>query len=97
VVFEKASEIKADDMVATRWVPWFLWPLAGPTVGLMAVSLIHLSDGAMQLTRSRHGKAGQWRSGLNCMLISVALAQLAAPADVKKDIATVARCMEAPW
>ena len=33
--------------------------------------------------------------GIDCMLISVALAQLTSPPEVKKDIAIVARCMEA--
>jgi hypothetical protein len=33
--------------------------------------------------------------GIDCMLISVALALLTSPPDVKKDIAIVARCMEA--
>jgi hypothetical protein len=32
--------------------------------------------------------------GTDCMLISVALAQLTAPPDVKRDIAIVPRCME---
>ncbi len=31
-------------------LPWSVWPLAGTTVGLMAVSLTHLSDGVTQLT-----------------------------------------------
>jgi hypothetical protein len=33
--------------------------------------------------------------GIDCMLISVALAQLTAPTDVKRDIRTVASIMEA--
>jgi hypothetical protein len=33
--------------------------------------------------------------GIDCMLISVALAQLTAPADVERDIAIVARCTQA--
>jgi hypothetical protein len=32
---------------------------------------------------------------IDCMLISVALAQLTSPPDVKRDIAIVARCLEA--
>ena len=48
-LYEKPSAIKADD-TALRWVPWSVWPLAGTTVGLMAVSLTLLSDGVSQLT-----------------------------------------------
>ena len=34
-------------------------------------------------------------AGIDCLLVSVALAQLTAAPDVKRDIAIVARCMEA--
>jgi hypothetical protein len=57
------------------------------------LSLINFED-----FRVRVG-AGVWQSwamavGIDCMLISVALAQLTAPPAVKRDIALVARCME---
>jgi hypothetical protein len=73
---------------------WSVWPLAGTTVGLMAVSLTHLSDGVMQLAAIPVWQSWAMAIGIDCMLISVALAQLTAPPDVKKDIATVAHCME---
>jgi hypothetical protein len=76
-------------------VPWSVWPLAGTTVGLMAVSLTHLSDGVTQLTAIPSWQAWAMAVGIDCMLISVAMAQLTAPAHVKRDIAIVARCMEA--
>jgi hypothetical protein len=75
-------------------VPWAVWPLAGTTVGLMAVSLTHLSDGVTQLTTIPSWQAWAMAVGIDCMLISVALAQLTSPPDVKRDIAIVARCME---
>jgi hypothetical protein len=97
-----ANQIKADDMVrhaplpaTVHRVPWSVWPLAGTTVGLMAVSLTHLSDGVTQLTAIPSWQAWAMAIGIDCMLISVALAQLTSPPDVKKDIAIVARCMEA--
>jgi hypothetical protein len=65
------------------------------TVGLMAVSLTHLSDGVTQLTAIPSWQAWAMAIGIDCMLISVALAQLTSPPDVKRDIALVARCMEA--
>jgi hypothetical protein len=80
---------------ARTCVPWSVWPLAGTTVGLMAVSLTHLSDGVTQLTAIPPWQAWAMAVGIDCMLISVALAQLTAPPDVKRDIAIVARCMEA--
>lgn len=106
---KKQSEIKADrDMVgiptpvpasipdvAPRGLPWSVWPLAFTTVGLMAVSLTHLSDGVTQLTAIPSWQAWAMAIGIDCMLISVALAQLTAPVDVKKDIAVVAHAMEA--
>jgi hypothetical protein len=76
-------------------VPWSVWPLAGTTVGLMAVSLTHLSDGVTQLTAIPSWQAWAMAVGIDCMLISVALAQLTAAPDVKRDINLVARCMEA--
>ena len=97
---EKPNEIKAGDTVApaldvSHRVPWSVWPLTGTTVGLMAVSLTHLSDGVTQLTAIPSWQAWAMAVGIDCMLISVALAQLTAPADVKRDINLVARCMEA--
>ena len=97
---EKPSEIIADDAVAPALdasyrLPWSVWPLAGTTVGLMAVSLTHLSDGVTQLTAIPSWQAWAMAVGIDCMLISVALAQLTSPPDVKRDIAIVARCMEA--
>jgi hypothetical protein len=97
---EKPNEVKADDTVApaldvSHRVPWSVWPLAGTTVGLMAVSLTHLSDGVTQLTAIPSWQAWAMAVGIDCMLISVALAQLTSPPDVKPDIAIVARCMEA--
>jgi hypothetical protein len=96
------NEIKPDDTVrhaptpaVSHGVPWSVWPLAGTTVGLMAVSLTHLSDGVTQLTAIPSWQAWAMAIGIDCMLISVALAQLTSPPDVKKDIAIVARCMEA--
>jgi hypothetical protein len=80
---------------AGEYMPWSVWPLAGTTVGLMAVSLTHLSDGVTQLTAIPSWQAWAMAVGIDCMLISVALAQLTAPPDVKRDIAIVARCMEA--
>ena len=76
-------------------LPWSIWPLAGTTVGLMAVSLTHLSDGVTQLTAIPEWQAWAMAIGIDCMLISVALAQLTALPDVKKDIAVVAHIMEA--
>jgi hypothetical protein len=76
-------------------MPWSVWPLAATTVGLMAVSLTHLSDGVMQLTAIPEWQSWAMAIGIDCMLISVALAQLTAPSDVKRDIAVVAHCMEA--
>jgi hypothetical protein len=61
----------------------------------MAVSLTHLSDGVTQLTAIPSWQAWAMAVGIDCMLISVALAQLTSPPDVKRDIAIVARCMEA--
>jgi hypothetical protein len=75
--------------------PWSVWPLAGTTIGLMGVSLTHLSDGMMQLTAIPTWQGWAMAIGIDCLLVSVALAQLTASPDVKKDIAIVARCMEA--
>jgi hypothetical protein len=101
------NEIKADDTVAmpsapagsvsdalASRVPWSVWPLAGTTVGLMAVSLTHLSDGVEQLTAIPAWQAWAMAAGIDCMLISVALAMLTATAEVKRDIAKVAHCLE---
>lgn len=79
----------------TMTVPWSVWPLAGTTVGLMAVSMTHLSDGVTQLTSIPEWQAWAMAIGIDAMLISVALAQLTASPEVKKDIALVARIMEA--
>ena len=76
--------------VALPGVPWSVNPLAGTTVGLMAVSLTHLSDGVTQLTAIPEWQSWAMAMGIDCMLISVALAQLTAPPDVKRDIAVVA-------
>ncbi len=76
-------------------LPWSVWPLAGTTVGLMAVSLTHLSDGVTQLTAIPEWQSWAMAIGIDCMLISVALAQLTAPPEVKKDIGPVAHIMEA--
>jgi hypothetical protein len=76
-------------------LPWSVWPLAGTTVGLMAVSLTHLSDGVTQLTAIPEWQSWAMAIGIDCMLISVALAQLTASPEVKKDIAAVAHSMEA--
>jgi hypothetical protein len=89
-----ASPAIIPDMATPR-VSWSVWPLAGTTVGLMAVSLTHLSDGVTQLTAIPEWQAWAMAIGIDCMLISVALAQLTAPPDVKKDIAVVAHIMEA--
>jgi hypothetical protein len=104
----KSSKIKADVTAAPALatpgvtathapahVPWSVWPLAATTVGFMAVSLTHLSDGVTQLTAIPSWRAWAMAVGIDCMLISVALAQLTSPPDVKRDIAIVARCMEA--
>jgi hypothetical protein len=80
--------------VTPHRLPWSVWPIAGTTVGLMAVSLTHLSDGVTQLTAIPSWQAWAMAIGIDCMLISVALAQLTSPPDVKCDIAIVARCME---
>lgn len=48
-------------------------PFAGTTVGLMAVSLTHLSDGVSQLTAIPPWQAWAMAVGIDCMLISVAL------------------------
>jgi hypothetical protein len=77
-------------------VPWSVWPWAATTVGLMAVSLTRLSDGVTQFTAIiPYWQPSAMAVGIHCMLISVALAQLMAPHDVKRDIAIVARCIEA--
>jgi hypothetical protein len=55
----------------------------------MGVSLTHLSDGVTQLTAIPSWQAWAMAVGIDCMLISTALAQLTAPASVKKDIAVV--------
>jgi hypothetical protein len=102
------NEIKADDTVAmpsaapdtsvfeirADRVPWSVWPLAATTVGLMAVSLTHLSDGVEQLTAIPAWQAWAMAAGIDCMLISVALAMLTATVAVKRDIAKVAHCLE---
>jgi hypothetical protein len=80
--------------VALPGVSWSVYPLAGTTVGLMAVSLTHLSDGVTQLTAIPEWQSWAMAVGIDCMLISVALAQLTAPPDVKRDIAVVAGSME---
>jgi hypothetical protein len=98
-----SNEIKVSDTVSTpgssaaepHRIPWSAWPLAVTTIALMGVSLTHLSDGVTQLTAIPSWQAWAMAVGIDCMLISTALAQLTAPADVKKDIALVAHCMEA--
>jgi hypothetical protein len=80
---------------ARNGLPWAVWPLAATTVGLMAVSLTHLSDGVIQLTAIPQWQAWAMAIGIDCMLISVALAQLTASPEVKRDIAAVAHTMEA--
>jgi hypothetical protein len=103
--YENPSEIKGSDTVrrggAQRpaaspetGIPWSVWPLAATTVGLMAVSLTHLSDGVTQLTAIPVWQSWAMAIGIDAMLISVALAQLTSPQDVKRDIATVAHCLE---
>jgi hypothetical protein len=76
-------------------VPWSVWPLAVTTVGLMAVSLTHLSDGVTALTSIPAWQGWAMACGIDMMLISVALAMLTATPEVRKDIGTVARLMEA--
>jgi hypothetical protein len=56
-IYKNRNEIKGSDTVpaskpdaSTTGIPWSVWPLAATTVGLMAVSLTHLSDGVTQLT-----------------------------------------------
>lgn len=73
---------------------WSAWPLIATTIGLMAVSLSHLAGGIEQLTEIPTWQAWAMSFGIDAMLISVALAQLTAAADVKKDIGTVAHLME---
>jgi hypothetical protein len=98
-----SNEIRVSDTVSTpgssvaepHRIPWSAWPLAVTTIALMGVSLTHLSDGVTQLTAIPSWQAWAMAVGIDCMLISTALAQLTAPADVKKDIAVVAHCMEA--
>ena len=98
-----SNEIKTSDTVSTpgsstaapHSIPWSAWPLAITTIALMGVSLTHLSDGVTQLTAIPSWQAWAMAVGIDRMLISTALAQLTAPADVKKDIAVVAHCMEA--
>jgi hypothetical protein len=85
----------AEPVPPSAGLPWSVWPLAGTTVGLMAVSLTHLSDGVTQLTAIPEWQAWAMAIGIDCMLISVALAQLTASPEVKKDIGTVAHIMEA--
>jgi hypothetical protein len=106
---ENPNELRTDDTVPadlpkpaasvsnvpTRRVPWSVYPLAGTTIGLMAVSLTHLSDGVTQLTAIPAWQGWAMAVGIDCMLIAVALALLTATVDVKKDIATVAHAMEA--
>jgi hypothetical protein len=60
----------------------------------MAVSLTHLSDGVTQLTAIPEWQSWAMAVGTDCMLISVALAQLTAESAVTRDIATVAHLME---
>ena len=69
--------------------------MPGTTIGLMAVSLTHLSDGVTQLTEIPAWQGWAMAVRIDCMLIAVALALLTATVDVKKDIATVAHAMEA--
>jgi hypothetical protein len=93
---KKPSDIKASVTVASRpALPWSVWPLATTTVGLMAVSLTHLSDGVIELTSIPTWQGWAMAGGIDCLLISVALAQLTAMPDVKHDIRHVARAMEA--
>jgi hypothetical protein len=61
----------------------------------MAVSLTHLSDGVTQLTNIPEWQSWAMAIGIDCMLISVALAQLTASPEVNKDIAVVAHSLEA--
>jgi hypothetical protein len=89
------NEIRVSDTVSTpgssvaepHRIPWSAWPLAVTTIALMGVSLTHLSDGVTQLTAIPSWQAWAMAVGIDCMLISTALTQLTAPADVKKDIA----------
>lgn len=78
-----------------RGIPWSVYPLAGTTIGLMAVSLTHLSEGVTQLTAIPEWQGWAMAVGIDCMLIAVALALLTATIEVKKDIAMVAHAMEA--
>jgi hypothetical protein len=86
------NEIKPDDTVRHAATPGYISRRA--LVGMAT----RRHDG-----RSYGGKTDspvKWRNAADggsrrCMLISVALAQLTSPPDVKKDIAIVARCMEA--
>jgi hypothetical protein len=70
------NEIKADDTVlrtppaaVSCQVPWSVWPLAGTTIGLMAVSLTHLSDGVTQLTAIPSWQSWAMAIGIDCRLL----------------------------
>jgi hypothetical protein len=81
-------------VASPRRIPWSVYPLAGTTIGLMAVSLTHLSDGVTQLTAIPAWQGWAMAVGIDCMLIAVALTLLTSTVDVKKDIATVAHALE---
>jgi hypothetical protein len=94
-----SNEIRVSDTVSTpgssvaepHRIPWSAWPLAATTIALMGVNLTHLSDGVTQLTSI---PSWQGNGGRNRLYVDFDGA-LTAPADVKKDIAVVAHCMEA--
>ena len=71
-----------------------IWPLVTVTVGLMAVSLVHLSDGIDGITGISAWQSWSMAIGIDYLLIPVSLAQLTAPADVRRDIGSVAHAME---
>jgi hypothetical protein len=76
-------------------IPWAVYPLAGTTIALMGVSLSHLSDGVEQLTTIPLWQSVCMAIGIDAMLVSVALAMLTSPPEVKRDIGKVAHTMEA--
>jgi hypothetical protein len=93
-VLSAAPVATASEAVSQR-ISWSVWPLAGTTVGLMAVSLTHLAGGIGELTGIPAWQQWAMAGGIDCMLVSVALAMLTATIEAKREIATVAHCMEA--
>jgi hypothetical protein len=85
---------QAAPVPSSTGLPWSVWPLATVTIGLMAVSLTHLSGGIEDLTSIPSWQSWAMAIGIDALLVATALAQLTAQPEVKRDIAVVAHLME---